>query len=447
VLPLTEFTVTTAAGRWAGSYGAVTSIDLSVDLGLATLTKALNGSGTSLGIPALDEIVKVPSKSWRVALGSDEVFEDTGLPVNPAVPYLYFIKTVDYPFDLGDNLSATYTLPKKEANQADSSAKKDLTSYHRTVTKGTEFLGYQLDEQKITWDNTGIHASGMLDTGIARAAISGEVLYDGTFELKGDGELDLGGFATGEAHFLLNNSGLQASASLDVLGSTIDIEGYLYSDGRFSLTGTGALNVAGFTLANASFAVNNSGLSVAGRVSVLGSEAALSGWVRSNGTFSFTGYANLSVGGFRLSSWRLDLSNAGMKASGRISALGANVELSGSVWSNGNFDVAGRARVGFGFIGGSAGFRMSSYGGSFSFTSSLSSSVSFWGVYGTAWMTFRIGVDSYGRLTYSGSGGASLSVPVAWWRVNVSTAISISNDWLGIQVPVLNAWAWARLPR
>ena len=63
-----------------------------------------------------------------------------------------------------------------------------------------------------------------------------------------------------------------------------------------------------------------------------------------------------------------------------------------------------------------------------------------------AWVNFSIGVDSYGRLHYSGRGGASLTVDLWVWKPTLSVGIGISNTALSFQIPVINHWVSIPLP-
>jgi hypothetical protein len=136
------------------------------------------------------------------------------------------------------------------------------------------------------------------------------------------------------------------------------------------------------------------------------------------------------------------LNNSGIHALGVIHALGTNVNLTGDILTNGNWDLKGTASLGFSAFGGSGSFEFKHTGATHSFTASIEGHAN-WTVTiaGTKWgTTASIGASltitvSGGSLHYNGTATAKGKVTSPIGSVGYSLSVGINNNKMTFGIP------------
>jgi hypothetical protein len=126
---------------------------------------------------------------------------------------------------------------------------------------------------------------------------------------------------------------MSASGSLNVLGSTIGFYGSIYSNGQFSLSGNGTVNIYGNYI-TAQFSLSNSGLSGSGAMSFTGSGFTVSFSVDTSGRFNGSG--SISLGPYVLEAVGQTLGELAGTATLSISNNIVSVSFSGKACILGN---------------------------------------------------------------------------------------------------------------
>jgi hypothetical protein len=195
----------------------------------------------------------------------------------------------------------------------------------------------------------------------ANVAVGGTLYADGSYTVTGDAQAQFDGYGMGNAHFVLTNNGLSVSGDASILiGSQtatvhLNSSGYIHPDGQFSLTGTVSVTFAGFSVNNANFTLDNTGLTANGTVvAAVGSGSItipFNGWVHTDGQFSLTGTASGQFSGFTLTNGHFGLNNTGLTADGTIGVqLGPiNIPIHfstvGVITTSGGFRLEGDAQA------------------------------------------------------------------------------------------------------
>ncbi|MFO0746196.1 MAG: M4 family metallopeptidase [Myxococcota bacterium] len=183
-----------------------------------------------------------------------------------------------------------------------------------------------------------------LDLPLVTGNVDGELFSDGDFTLAGDGSLDIPGFSNlAQAHIAVSKSkGVRVSSSLGVSGAQLAFEGRVGPDG-FVFTGYNDFSLLGFHLGgNVTFSGNNAGgdLAFAGGIDVGGNGVDVTGHVASSGQYSFTGKSSLSLFGYQLTQANVTFDNTGLSLAGKMNVLGiATFDMSGRIDSSANFSL------------------------------------------------------------------------------------------------------------
>ncbi len=319
-------------------------------------------------------------------------------------------------------------------------------SYVVTGTAQTNPLldGFLVASASFRIDNAnGLTFTGQVDLnrylpGFPLITFSGWVHADHHYQITGQGPtFNILNFVTSSSHFTLSDSGDTFTLNLlNVLNVyTVTLAGTYQSNGQFSLTGTAAISLAGFSVASASFTLTNGGLSLSATVNVFVAQVAFHGSVQSNGTFSLSGTANVGLAGFSVASASFTLTNGGVTFGASINVFVATVAFSGSVDTHGNYTLHGSATAGFAGFGGSASFTLSNSGLTVSATVNaivatvnVSGSISNTGTY-SFMVSTRMGFAGFGasgNLTLNNGGvtvSATLDLGVLGVRMSVNGAV------------------------
>ncbi len=275
--------------------------------------------------------------------------------------------------------------------------------------------------------NAGLDISAHINVIVAQVDFSGYLHSNGQFQLTGTATAGFAGFGA-TASFTLNNGGVSVSARIGVYVATVSFTGYVRSNGQFQLTGTATAGFAGFG-ATASFTLNNGGVSVSAHINVFVAQVDFTGYVRSNGQFSLTGSANVGLAGFSVARASFTLNNGGVSFAATINVRVATVSFSGYVHSNGQWQLTGSASVGFAGFGGHGSFTLNNSG--LTFSGSVNVIVANINVSGYVYSngTFRFDVNT--RLGFAGF-GANGHVTLSNSGVSVSATLDLSV--LGIRM-------------
>jgi hypothetical protein len=297
--------------------------------------------------------------------------------------------------------------------------------------------------------------------------LGGSVQTNGTFSLSGHLAANFY-FAGGSADILFSNTSgtttFYIDGHLSLLGVNFDVTGYVDANANYDLTGQVGFNfyiasaTANFSLAGHGL---NAGLAVGADVNVLGNGVNFYGSIQTNGNFTIT--ASLSANFYLANgSANFIFSNANGNVNFSIDAhanvLGANIELTGYVHSNGDFGLSAEAGLNLvNLVNVSAGFSLSRTSGALTFTAHVDGSVQLAVIEGTLDAYLSIGVDASGNAVYSGYGTASLEVyaPLYGWEVwnwqwqtiaSVSVGVSNSDMWFTVDALGVNVTVTIGLP-
>ncbi len=242
---------------------------------------------------------------------------------------------------------------------------------HLTGAANISPAGFQVANAQATVATQGASATGNINLpGLGRADISGAMHADGRFAFNGNGDLAPLGFPIAGAAVAVapNGANVSGRATLPAIGHA-DVSGEAYSDGRFSLAGAAELAPAGFRLANGRATIAHNGAGVSGRAGLPGlGNVDVSGSIQSNGNFSLTGRGDLSPAGLRIANASVTIDPRGAAISGRTSFAGSGVDVSGRAQSNGNFALTGGIRVNAAILNGNVAVTISNQGASGEFS-------------------------------------------------------------------------------
>ncbi|MBN2536012.1 MAG: hypothetical protein JXB88_24240 [Spirochaetales bacterium] len=191
----------------------------------------------------------------------------------------------------------------------------------------------------------GIQIHGQIQAGESTIDVTGYLLADGSFLLKGDGDVTISGITLGSAHMELSNSELSLKGNLTVGSSTVEVSGNYTSPSNFSLSGKGNITINGITLASGSATFSNAGISVKGKVTVGSSTIEVNGSYTSSSNFSLSGKGNITINGFTLAGGSATFSNAGISVKGKVTVGNNAIEVNGSYTSPSNFTLTGSGKV------------------------------------------------------------------------------------------------------
>ncbi len=223
------------------------------------------------------------------------------------------------------------------AGSVDSQGNYDLTGNADITVDGFAISGTSFE-----LTNTSLTAMGTISVGSDSVSLSGTVDNQGDYDLTGTGTVTVDGFGI-NASFELTNTSLTATGSISLGSDSVSLAGTVDSQGNYDLTGTSAITVAGFGI-NASFELTNTSLTATGAVSLGSDSVNLAGTVDSQGNYDLTGTSTITVAGFGINA-SFELTNTSLTATGSISVGGANVNVQGTVDSQGNYDLSGTADI------------------------------------------------------------------------------------------------------
>ncbi len=203
--------------------------------------------------------------------------------------------------------------------------------------------------------NTQLTASGAVAIGSDSVNLSGTVDDQGNYDLTGAGSVTVAGFSI-NANFELTNTQLTASASVTLGSDSVNLSGSVDSQGNYDLTGNGSITVAGFGI-YANFELTNTQLTASGSVAIGSDSVNLSGTVDNQGNYDLSGNASITVAGFGINA-SFTLTNTSLTATGTVTLGSDQVTLTGSVNSQGNYDLTGTANVTVAGFGINAGFTL-----------------------------------------------------------------------------------------
>jgi hypothetical protein len=145
----------------------------------------------------------------------------------------------------------------------------------------------------------GFQFVGRVKALIFTCEVTGMILANGQFEFTGSVDVNVAGIPLAGLEVVFNNSGIRCSAFVSVLGSSISISGEVRSDGWYSFTGTIDLNFMGMNLVSASVTLSSDGLwiNIAIDFGIIAGHL----YIRiSNGSWEVDFSATVSIGGWTL---------------------------------------------------------------------------------------------------------------------------------------------------
>jgi cytoskeletal protein CcmA (bactofilin family) len=212
-----------------------------------------------------------------------------------------------------------------------------------------QIAGCQLDAT-FTLTDRDLRFSGSLSLFGQSIEVNGMVDRDGRFSLEGRGRFRFAGCEI-DVDVRLNNNELQMHGRLTVFGQMVDVNGFVSRDGKFSLEGRGHFRLAGVDV-EGDFTLTNGGLRLHATIRVAGQMIEVNGRVSTDGSFSLEGRGCFRVAGFELDAGFALSSSSGLRINATLRVLGQTVEVTGSVDTYGRFTLEGKARLDL------AGFRV-----------------------------------------------------------------------------------------
>ena len=190
-----------------------------------------------------------------------------------------------------------------------------------------------------------------------QASVEGEIGFDGSFEFTGqtDDNLTIPGLPTlaiPNATVTLSNSRARVQGEIPFPGfGSLTADGTVTPYGGFDFALNGNLQVLGYTLANVTGRLNNSGGAVlTGTIDLpLGNggslvSVAVQGWYRGPSDWGFTSISNIGVpftGGTTLAGLRVSIGPSGIRLSGRLGVPGLpQFNVTGFLEADGGFRLS-----------------------------------------------------------------------------------------------------------
>ncbi|MBN1660414.1 MAG: hypothetical protein JXA93_18590, partial [Anaerolineae bacterium] len=281
------------------------------------------------------------------------------------------------------------------------------------------YLGLEVTGQFTVTASTGMTVSGQLDVplGGVHVGVTGALDWEGNLLVTGTGDLTWLGLTMASAGFTLDNDGLYVNGTVTIpaVGAAA-VAGSVASDGTFSFSGMANVNPGGLGQMTAAVHWTHTNLTLAGTVQTPVGDATVSG-TASASSFLLTGSGSLGLGGFTMAAASVTLDSAtGLYAQGAVSVPGAgSVTLSGAIQKNGYFTLTGSGSLvpgGFQLASASFSLTKSAAGTSFQANGSL-----YLGGATVASASLSIGADG----SFSGSGS------VNWGGFTISASVSMSS--------------------
>jgi len=299
------------------------------------------------------------------------------------------------------------------------------------------FAGFIAANADFVLNNSGLTANGTVGFQLGSVGysfpFSGWVHPDGQFQVTAQvAQLSFAGFVGAGVNLLLDNSGLRATASFQ-LGSVVNasLTGMINPNGQYSLTGGYSVSFVGFG-ANANFNLTTSGVSVAAGVSVpYAGTAQMNGSIYTDGQFQLNFSGVLGINGFGGSGW-LRLDNNGVTAHLDVgfSVLGLQAHMDGYIRTNGQFQLTAAANLSLGPIGGNLSFTLNNSGFQAQVHAGIDLRARVDGPFGSHLdVGFRVAVDVSFAINTSGAFQASGSfTATAYLGLSLTVGIGFSLD-------------------
>lgn len=193
----------------------------------------------------------------------------------------------------------------------------------------------------------GVGVSGVLELPASLGSLSaiGEVNTNGTFLFDLQGALGVGGFELAEVGGTFSNAGVEVHGMIQLPGNlaTVEVEGYVRSDGEFLFSGLTTISIGETELTDVRFELSNEGASLRSMLRIPGvSEILVEGEIRSNGYLRLAGEGFIGIG---------DAIQVGPVSLELLREAGGPVTISGA----GSLTIAGHQITEFGFSFGTDG--------------------------------------------------------------------------------------------
>jgi hypothetical protein len=277
-----------------------------------------------------------------------------------------------------------------------------------------------------------LDASGSIDILGSNASITGHIDSSGNVYLHAHGDSNFyvgNGSVDLELDDVAGSVTCGVNSQMTVLGSTVDLTG---SADWNALTLTGAAPVNFYIgTADTNFTLMHSNLfgitffSATASLSALDTTFNMSGLVFSDGSYNFTGSANSGLLGLGTASASYTFSSSAATLDAHFHALGQALDLSGVVDPFGNFSFSTGVGVNFGgILNGSASFTFSEEFGVFSLNAHLSGGFNIVVATADLEVNLSIGGDGSGNVAYAGSGLLTFTV----LDIPGSLGLSVSNN-------------------
>jgi hypothetical protein len=194
----------------------------------------------------------------------------------------------------------------------------------------------------LTTDSLAVMAT--VTVGNDSVGLAGSVDTAGNYSLMGSADITVASFAI-HGDSTLTKDSLAVAAMVTVGSNTVNLAGSVDSAGNYDLTGTANITVASFSL-NVSFELTDANLSVSADLAIPNvSTVHFAGAVDNQGNFSLSGSATITIGRFSFSpAFTLTNDSLAVAADVTVTAVGT-LHFEGTADSQGNFSLTTSANV------------------------------------------------------------------------------------------------------
>lgn len=154
-------------------------------------------------------------------------------------------------------------------------------------------------EVRISTEGVGISGELELPASLGRLSAIGEVNTNGSFLFDLQGAIAPGGFELAEVGGTFSNAGVELHGMIQLPGdlSTVEVEGYVRSNGEFLFSGITTISLGQTELSDVRFELSNDGASLTSMLEIPGvTEILVEGEIRSNGYFRLAGEGAIGIG-------------------------------------------------------------------------------------------------------------------------------------------------------
>ena len=285
-----------------------------------------------------------------------------------------------------------------------------------SATANLEIANFQLLNARLNLNNTRLFISVTRNIpGLANANFTGTLTSGGQFDLRANATIAPGGFTMANGTLRLTNTSLDITGSFTFPGLVaVNFAGYFRHTGQFLLTGSAQVGLGGYTAVTGNFSLSNNGASVSGRVNVVVAVVDFSGAISSNGTYTLTGSAGVSLGGFSVVTGSFTMTNSTLRVRAAVNVRVATVTFDGVVQRNGTYSIVANAAANF------AGFNLAT-----TFTLSNTAGVAISTRAGFAVMGFTANFS--GRVATNGTYSFTASTTLNWGPFRANLGLTLSN--------------------